>query len=150
MISVSPSGCNLTKRKGRESNPQGVCSTGFQPVPVANRVALPFSHVRKNTSTRIRTRNASFEARHDVHFTIEVSHQRKGRDSNPHDEIVARFSKPARQALSDSLPSRQRRPEQERVESGASKRRQQLQFNVTFARDSPAVSSLLSPDFFGD
>ena len=37
----------IRERKERELNPQGTfqkCSTGFQPVPVANRVALPLSH----------------------------------------------------------------------------------------------------------
>ena len=30
--------------------------------------------------------------------------RRKARDSNPHDQLAARFSKPARQALSGYLP----------------------------------------------
>jgi hypothetical protein len=47
-------------------------STGFQPVPVALRVALPFVVSQFSSPTRSRTRNASFEARHDVRFTIEL------------------------------------------------------------------------------
>ena len=43
-------------------------STGFQPGPVANRVALPFLF---SSPTRIRTWNAGLEAWHDVRFTIE-------------------------------------------------------------------------------
>jgi hypothetical protein len=58
------------QRKERESNPQGRLKlAGFQPGPVANRVALPF--VLVSSPTRIRTWNISLEARHDVRFTIE-------------------------------------------------------------------------------
>ena len=50
-------------------------STGFQRVPVAKRVALPFVRQWRlfthSSPTRIRTRNTSLEARDDVHFTIE-------------------------------------------------------------------------------
>ena len=42
-------------------------SAGFQPGPVANRVALPLF----SSPTRIRIWNLSLEARHDVRFTIE-------------------------------------------------------------------------------
>ena len=45
-------------------------SAGFQPGPVANRVALPFCFLI-SSPTRIRTWNISLEARHDVRFTIE-------------------------------------------------------------------------------
>ena len=67
MISVSLSGAVIyvtLQRKERDSNPQGVidCSTGFQPVPVTSRVALPFA-LLICTPIRTRTRNPSaFEA----------------------------------------------------------------------------------------
>gem|GEM_PF-5460467 len=62
-----------------------------------------------SSSTRIRTWNLSLEARHDVRFTIEPFHsinfKRKAWDLNPHDPVgVARFSKPARRAVSGYLP----------------------------------------------
>src|SRR5262249_7939711 len=85
---------------GVEPARQYACSTGFQPAPVAARVALPpFSDpgwtrtsdllhvtemscqlndgtIRHSTPTRSRTRNVAFEARHDVRFTTgaRVSH----------------------------------------------------------------------------
>lgn len=49
-------------------------STGFQPGPVALRVALPFV----SSPTRTRTWNTSLEARDDVHFTIEPYSGRHG------------------------------------------------------------------------
>ena len=58
--------------------------------------------VFNSSPTRIRTRNISLEARHDVRFTIE--RKRKAWDLNPYPK-VARFSKPARQAVSGYLPS---------------------------------------------
>ena len=61
-----------------------------------------------NGPTRIRTRNSSLEARHDIRFTIEPltfgNSERKAWDLNPHDPKVARFSKPARRAVSGYLP----------------------------------------------
>ena len=53
-------------RKGRESNPQGSCSPVLQTGPVANRVALPSSHL------------SGYAAR------LHLKTQRKARDSNPH------------------------------------------------------------------
>ena len=100
------------QRKERDSNPQ---SRGA--LPASNRIpspALPAGgrmcpSVSFSSSTRIRTWNLSLEARHDVRFTIEPCHsiniKRKAWDSNPHDPRgVARFSKPARQAVSGYLP----------------------------------------------
>ena len=62
-----------------------------------------------NASTRTRTQNLPLEAGDDFRFTIEARHgrfviQRKARELNPHDQSVARFSKPARQTLSGYLP----------------------------------------------
>ena len=63
-----------SERKERELNPQGRSAR-----PASNRVpspiGLPFRFIQRSRpgspTTRIRTRNTSLEARHDVRFTIE-------------------------------------------------------------------------------
>ena len=81
-------------------------STGFQPAPVTNRVALPFVRARRtllSSPTRIRTRNTSLEARDDFRFTIEPS-KRKAWDSNPHARKGTRISSAVRPTVSGYLP----------------------------------------------
>ena len=101
----------IRERKERELNPQGSCKNAR---PASNRFPSPFGLPFRNsfnTSTRIRTQNTPLEAEHDFHFTTEAKNKRKARDSNPHGPKTARFSKPARQALSGYLPySAQVRP----------------------------------------
>ena len=72
MISVSPSESGRSGSRTRKALSK--CSTGFQPVPVSNRVALPIRCLLLFliASTRTRTRNASLEARNDFRFTIEA------------------------------------------------------------------------------
>ena len=53
---------------------QCYCSTGFQPAPVTNRVALPFV----SSPTRIRTWNAWLEARNDHPFHHQAISGRQG------------------------------------------------------------------------
>ena len=53
---------------------QCYCSTGFQPAPVAHRVALPFV----SSPTRIRTWNAWLEARNDHPFHHQAISGRQG------------------------------------------------------------------------
>ena len=57
-----------------------------------------------STPTRIRTRNASFEARYDGPFHHRGV-ERKARESNPHLRWENRISRAARQAVSGYLPS---------------------------------------------
>ena len=97
-------------RKERELNPQGTLKNAR---PASNRLPSPFGwpfRISVITSTRNRTQNTPLEAEHDFHFTIEANTKRKARDSNPHGPKTARFSKPARQALSGYLPSFSRGP----------------------------------------
>src|ERR1019366_8288698 len=71
---------------------------------------LPFCiepHRRKpvpSTPTRIRTRNASFEARYDGPFHHRGV-ERKARESNPHLRWENRLSRAARPTVSGYLPS---------------------------------------------
>ena len=81
---------------------------GVEPLPSGSQpdVQQPLHHGHHafvvSTPTRTRTRNTSVETRHDVHFTIGA--KRKAWDLNPLPREGARFSKPARPAVSDYLP----------------------------------------------
>src|SRR5580693_2849589 len=57
-----------------------------------------------STPTRIRTRNASFEARYDGPFHHRGM-ERKARESNPHLRWENRISRAARPTVSGYLPS---------------------------------------------
>ncbi len=57
--------------------------------------------VERVESRQLLTSAFVFSAPHSTHKSCA---QRKARDSNPHDQLAARFSKPARQALSGYLP----------------------------------------------
>ena len=87
---------------------------GVEPLPPGSQPGMqrPLHHGHHNphitkifipsSPTRIRTRNTSLEPRHDFRFTIEP--MRKAWDLNPHGGEAARFSKPARRAVSGYLP----------------------------------------------
>jgi hypothetical protein len=60
--------------------------------------------INSNTPTRIRTRNASFEARYDGPFHHRGV-ERKARESNPHLRSENRLSRAARPTVSGYLPS---------------------------------------------
>jgi hypothetical protein len=65
---------------------------------------IPHPSSLKSTPTRIRTRNASFEARYDRPFHHRGV-ERKARESNPHLRWENRLSRAARPTVSGYLPS---------------------------------------------
>src|SRR5262249_32729741 len=77
--------------------------TGPHANPLHHRHHLSLSSV-SITPTRIRTRNASFEARNDRPFHHRGV-ERKARESNPHLRWENRISRAARPTLSGYLPS---------------------------------------------
>jgi hypothetical protein len=82
-----------------------VCLEGIEPSPRHSQSRmLPATTQTPSISapTRSRTRNASFEARYDLHFTTGA--ERKVRESNPHHPQVNRLSRAARPTVSGYLP----------------------------------------------
>ena len=90
-------GAHSCKGVRGESNPPPRPSQGRMPNHYTT------DTINSNTPTRIRTRNASFEARHDRPFHHR-GFERKARESNPHLRWENRLSRAARPTVSGYLP----------------------------------------------